>query len=141
VLWDVVEHGRRVSALDLARAMRVLHRIARVMAEFLQEFDMVLTPTLAVPPVTHEHFRMAGMDERAYWRSYLDYMPYTHLFNIAGQPAMSVPLFWSASGLPIGVQFGAQVGDEATLFRLAAQLEAARPWAARQPPHHVSRLS
>jgi amidase len=141
VLWRIIERGRGISSLQVARAMRVLHRISRVMGGFLEQYDVVLTPTLAVPPVTHEHFRMSDLDEAGYWRGYLDYMPFTHLFNIAGQPAMSVPLFWSADGLPIGVQFAAQVGQEALLFRLAGQLEAARPWSNRQPPIHVSRAA
>jgi amidase len=141
VLWQVIERGRRVTALELARAIRVLHRIARVMGNFLQQLDVVLTPTFAVPPVTHTHFDMKRLDEAGYWRGYLDYMPFTHLFNIAGQPAMSVPLAWNDDALPIGVQFAAQFGDEATLFRLAGQLEQARPWAHRMPPVHVSRPS
>ena len=65
--------------------------------------------------------------------SKLAYTPNTQLFNQTGQPAMSVPLFWNAAGLPIGVQIAARFGDEATLFRLAAQLEAARPWAGKKP--------
>jgi amidase len=63
-----------------------------------------------------------------------DYMPFTPLFNATGQPAMSVPLHWNAAGLPIGMQFAARLGDEATLFRLAGQLEQARPWFDRVPP-------
>jgi amidase len=63
----------------------------------------------------------------------LERTPNTQLFNMTGQPAMSVPLYWNAAGLPIGVQFAARFGDEATLIRLASQLEQARPWKDRQP--------
>jgi len=64
----------------------------------------------------------------------LTFIPYTPLFNVTGQPAISLPLHWSAAGLPIGMQFVARMGDEATLFRLASQLEQARPWFDRAPP-------
>ena len=67
-------------------------------------------------------------------RRVFSFIPYTPLANVSGQPAMSVPLLWNAAGLPIGVQLIARLGDEATLFRVAAQLEAARPWFARKPP-------
>ena len=63
-----------------------------------------------------------------------DYIPFTPLFNVTGQPAMSVPLHWNAAGLPIGMQFAARFGDDATLFRLAGQLERARPWFERRAP-------
>jgi amidase len=63
----------------------------------------------------------------------VQFVPYTPVFNVTGQPAMSVPLFWNDGGLPIGVHFAARFGDEATLFRLAGQLEAARPWSSRHP--------
>ncbi|MBT4089758.1 MAG: amidase, partial [Deltaproteobacteria bacterium] len=62
----------------------------------------------------------------------------TYVQNITGQPAMSVPLFWNENNLPIGVQFAGRFGDEATLFRLAAQLEQARPWIGRKPAIHIS---
>jgi amidase/6-aminohexanoate-cyclic-dimer hydrolase len=62
------------------------------------------------------------------------YMPATAMFNMSGQPAMSMPLAWNAAGLPLGMMFAARFGDEATLFRLAAQLEQERPWKHRLPP-------
>ncbi len=64
----------------------------------------------------------------------LSFIPYTPLFNVTGQPAMSLPLHWNQAGLPIGMQFASRWGDEATLFRLAAQLEEAKPWFDRTPP-------
>jgi Asp-tRNA(Asn)/Glu-tRNA(Gln) amidotransferase A subunit family amidase len=72
-------------------------------------------------------------DEEAYTQAVLGSIAFTSLFNAAGNPAMSVPLGWSRGGLPIGVQFVAPFGDEATLFRLGAQLEAEQPWFARRP--------
>jgi amidase len=70
----------------------------------------------------------------------LSFVAFTRTQNLTGQPAMSVPLYWNQDNVPIGVQFAGRFGDEATLFRLAAQLEQARPWADRQPPIHCSKM-
>lgn len=101
------------------------------MAQLLDRYDVVLASTLGSPPVPLGVLRgaapgAAGIVRRAF-------MPNTRIFNLTGQPAMSVPLAWTDDGLPIGVQFVAAMGGEAILFRLAAQLEAAAPWAGRRP--------
>jgi amidase len=66
------------------------------------------------------------------------YVPFTPLFNSTGQPAISLPLHWSADGLPVGVQIAGRFGDETVLFRLASQLEEAHPWAGKRPPVHAA---
>jgi Asp-tRNA(Asn)/Glu-tRNA(Gln) amidotransferase A subunit family amidase len=95
---------------------------------------MLLTPTLAEPPAALGVLDMMSEDLDAYTRRLWRYTPFTYPFNVTGQPAMSVPLFWNEAGLPIGVQFVGRYGDEAGLFRLAGQLEQARPWQDRRPP-------
>ena len=94
----------------------------------------MLTPVLAQPPVPIGTFDVReGEVPSDSWDRISAFAPITPLQNITGQPAMSIPLFWNQDGLPIGSHFVGRFGDEATLFRLAAQLEEARPWANRRP--------
>ena len=79
--------------------------------------------------------RLGAVEEAA--RTVFDFIPYPPLFNITGQPAMSVPLWWNGEGLPVGVQLAGRFGDDATLFRVAGQLERARPWSERRPAVHA----
>ena len=131
--WPLVELGRGASAADYARGVRTIHRVGREVATFLARYDVLLTPTMAVPPLPIGALSLSNPDRRSYVASLLRTTGFTQLFNAAGNPAMSVPLAWSASGLPIGLQFAGRFGDEATLLRLAAQLEDARPWFDRRP--------
>ncbi len=133
--WSTVHQGRGVKAADVYAALGALNQVARAVGRFFEGYDAMLTPTLAVPP-----WRLGVFDANAalsyseFYRNQVALCPFTVLINATGQPAMSVPLYWNAEGLPIGVQLAARWGDEATLFRLAAQLEQSRPWAHRWPP-------
>jgi Asp-tRNA(Asn)/Glu-tRNA(Gln) amidotransferase A subunit family amidase len=132
--WLRVADARTMSAADYARSMWLVHRAGRVVSRFLQEYDAILTPTMCQPPYPLGVLDMSTTDAERYRAALLASIGFTSLFNSSGHPAMTVPLATSSRGLPLGVQFAARFGDEATLFRLAAQLEAARPWAERRPP-------
>ena len=135
-----LESAKKYTACDQARAVRSLHESSRRMAEFQREFDIILSPTLAKPPLEHFGKRLfetaadaTKVDSDVLGRELIAFCPFTQLANCTGQPAMSVPLHWTPDGLPVGVQFMGRFGDEATLFRLAAQLEEARPWKHKRP--------
>ena len=110
------------------------HRLGRQMAAFHADWDVLLTPGLASLPVKLGWIDMMMDDVDEYWRRVFSFSPFTVWFNITGQPAMMLPLGQSASALPVAAQLVGRFGDEATLFRLAAQLEAVRPWFGRKPP-------
>ncbi|MCY1077462.1 amidase [Archangium lansingense] len=150
--WALAQLGNILTAADLQRARNAMHRAGRMMAAFHERYDLFLDATLAYPPIRIGELALKPaelaalsvlrklplkpaflklLDELA--GNSLEKTPNTQLFNQTGQPAMSVPLYWNAAGLPVGVQFAARFGDEATLFRLASQLEQARPWAGRKP--------
>jgi amidase len=134
VTWAMYEMGRQHRAPAYLLAVEELRRIARDIARFFLNYDIWLTPTLTEPPVPLGSFDSTPENPLQGLLRTSSLMPFTPVCNFTGQPGMSVPLFWNADGLPIGTQFVARFGDEATLFRLAAQLEAARPWANRKPP-------
>ena len=134
VTWRMIEIADRSNAADYVQMLNRLHAISRRIQAFFQTYDVLLTPTLAEPPVPLGVLDMMSEDTAAYTARLWRYTPFTYPFNVTGQPAMSVPLAWNDAGLPIGVQFVGRYGDEAGLFRLAGQLEQARPWADRLPP-------
>ncbi len=137
ILWEMIEAGNSISAVDVNVATTRLHAVAAAATSTFDHYDVFLSPTLAQPPLRHEDFPQATT-MRAHYQFYLSWMPFTHIFNVNGSPAMSVPLVWNADGLPIGVQFAAAPAAEGLLFRLASQLEAARPWHGRRPPVSVA---
>ena len=132
--WSIVKNGQNVSGVQALRGMRWLQRLVREVAAFFEEVDVYLTPVTATPPPRIGHIDPLNPDPAELNQRQAESFPYTAPFNMTGQPAMSVPLAWTSGGLPLGMQFAARYGDEATLFRLAAQLEEARPWRQRRPP-------
>jgi len=133
-VWALTGRGRQFSAPEYLAMVQEIQLLSRDVARFFADHDVWLTPTLGEPPVPLGTFRYEGGDPFAVRRRMAAFTPFTYVANVTGQPAMSVPTFWTAGGLPLGTQWLGRFGDEATLFRLAAQLEAARPWANRRPP-------
>lgn len=133
ITWGSYQRGRRIDGSTYVRALKTAHAYGRAMGEFFGRYDVMLSSTLGSPAIPIGHLRGADLDQREYARRLFAFMPNTQIFNITGQPAMTVPLAWSAGGLPIGLQFAARPAEDALLFRLAAQLEQARPWKDRRP--------
>lgn len=132
--WALYEAGQKVTAAQYLNAVTALQQMSRGIAHWMQQYDLWLTPTLGEPPLALGSFEPTPDNPRAGFDRAAEFVPFTPIQNTTGQPAMSVPLYWNSAGLPIGSHFVARFGDEATLFRLAAQLEEAHPWAARRPP-------
>jgi amidase len=123
--------GLELPAHELMAAQGYLQAITRNTLVTLDQYDALLTPTLAAPPVPVGYFD--EVDPADNFERQKRFTPWTALYNVSGQPAVSVPLHWSEAGLPIGVMLAGRVGDEGTLISLSAQLEAARPWRDRHP--------
>lgn len=134
ITWGYAEYARQFSASDYAGAIDVLHRTGRVVGRFFTRYDILLTPTMCTPPHKLGVMSLMRTDTEAFHDVLFGDIAFTSPFNTSGNPAMSVPLHWSPAGLPVGVQFVAPFGDETMLLRLAAQLEAAQPWANKRPP-------
>jgi amidase len=127
------ERGSRATAVELARAMQFVEATTREVVTSLQPFDAMLTPTLALPPQPVEWFNESGDPVEDHHRELL-YTPYTALYNMSGQPAATLPLHWTADGLPVGVMLAGLPGQDGPLFSLCAQVEASAPWHGHRPP-------
>ncbi|KVS34281.1 amidase [Burkholderia cepacia] len=132
----IVREKGGVSGAEYAAAVDWIHALGRTLGQLTQHYDVLLMPTLARVPVAPAALRvdddalpLTALIERSH-----SFSPFTAWFNASGQPAMSVPLWWDANGLPIGSQFAAACGAEEMLFSLAAQLEQASPWSEQIPP-------
>src|SRR5258708_7752423 len=127
-------NGQKAAGMDYGAGQIMAFQISRGLATFFETCDVFLSPTLCSPPLRIGELDTMSQDLSQIAPILRRYMPATSMFNMSGQPAMSVPLAWNAAGLPLGMMFSARFGDEATLFRLAAQLEQARPWKHKLPP-------
>ncbi|HSM94867.1 MAG TPA: amidase family protein [Rhizomicrobium sp.] len=127
------ERGKTIPAVRQIWAQQTLYRIARIMGKFHEQYDLWLTPTLAQPPLRIGTIDIDEQDVEAAFAPIIDYVPFTATQNATGQPAINLPMHWNKANLPIGVQFVARSGDEMTLLKLAAQIEAAQPWFDKYP--------
>jgi amidase len=138
----LMEAANHLSALDLIAMFDTQNRLSRSVGAFFECHDLLVTPTLGQLPAPHGtlDYNDPRHSVRSWISSLFEYGPFTALFNITGQPAISLPLGMSTSGLPIGVQLVAPFGREDVLFRVAGQLEQAMPWKHRRPPHAVGNV-
>ncbi len=133
VTWVIAQAGRSVSVIAYSRAIATMHQVGLAMAKFQQKYDVILSPTLAKPPVALGVLSLSPASITQYTKDVTEFGPHTALYNVTGQPSMSVPLHWSSDGLPIGVMFSGRFGEDGLLLRLASQLEKARPWSGKRP--------
>ncbi len=129
--FGLYQAGKQVTGVQVLGAQAALHSAGRAVAAWHQRFDVWITPTLGLPPIANGSFDLTNTNPLEAFAPMIDYVPFTALQNGTGQPAISLPLHWSAEGLPVGVQFVAGVGEEALLLALAGELEAASPWEPR----------
>jgi amidase/6-aminohexanoate-cyclic-dimer hydrolase len=137
VTWLNARRGWKKSAADYAAALNAMHAAGRQVASFFQGYDVLITPVMPRARIPLGVLSMMSQDERAYHDHLFRTTGFTAVFNGTGNPAMSVPLTWSDGGsgrlMPVSTQFVGRYGDEATLYRLAGQLEQARPWRQHVP--------
>jgi Asp-tRNA(Asn)/Glu-tRNA(Gln) amidotransferase A subunit family amidase len=130
LIW---ENAKSLTGVQYAQAIQAMHTTGRIAAEWMASYDVLLLSTMGSLPIPVGLLKDGVGNIEELTARHANFAPNTQIFNATGQPAMSVPLAMSEEGLPIGIQFAARGGEDALLFRLAGQLEAARSWAARKP--------
>ncbi len=132
--WAAWKGGQRVAGMDAMADAQTLRVLARQALQLYETFDVFLTPTLGAPPPPIGYLSPVLNTPRDIGRRNGEFFSFPGVANMTGQPSISLPLAWSEGGLPIGMMFTARYADEATLFRLAAQLEKEAPWKDKRPP-------
>jgi len=142
VIWRSYNYGKRVTASQLLEALQMNSDISYLVSKFFMDYDLFLTPTIAKEFIRIGELNANDCDISAEeWANMsFRYVPFTNLFNITGQPAISLPLGWTKNNKPIGMQFVAKFSDEKTLLQLAAQLERAKPWKNFVPNVHATNI-
>jgi amidase len=156
--WILAKMGEAQSAAEVAEALWTMQTFSRQWLAWASAFDVLLTPAVGVPPMPIGAYKLSPMQRQGLklltalpagallsqrdkvveaFEPVFEASPYTMVANVTGQPSMSLPLHWTADGLPMGMLFTARTGDESTLFSLAAQLEQAMPWRDRVAPHAI----
>jgi amidase len=157
--WVLAKMGEAQSAADAATALWTMQTFSRQWLKWSADFDVLLTPTVGVPPLPIGAYKLSTMQRQGLklltslpggallsqrskvieaFEPVFESAPFTMIANVTGQPSMSLPLHMTADGLPMGMLFTARIGDEATLFRLAAQIEQAIPWRDRIAPNAIA---
>ncbi len=139
-----IAYAARISGADYLDAVAKVHAYGREMATFMTQWDVVVSPTLSEPPARIGRFAHATEDYEAYRigpDGVFAYSPFCAAFNASGQPAASLPLYWTADGLPVGVHLGAAFGEDEMLISVCRELELARPWFDRRPPTRFEALA
>ncbi len=136
------EHGSRVTASELFEALQTVNGLSRTVGEFFTRWDLLITPTVAVPqlPLGYLNANDRSLDADGWIRHMFDLCSFTPLFNVCGSPAISLPIGWTSEELPIGIQLAAPMCEEARLIRVGSQLEVAMPWRNRRPTVHAGRF-
>ena len=142
VTWGRYQAASDRTGANYLVAVEEIQRFSRKMACWYHDggYDLLLSPTMRIPPTKLGALQWAPENSEKWLELVQSFGTFTRIQNLTGQPAMSVPLFWNQNGVPIGVQFAARFGDEATLLRLAAQLEQERPWTQKKPLIHCSKI-
>jgi amidase len=137
----MIKRAEALSVADILVSFEVMRQARFIVGQFFEKYDVLITPSLSILPQPHGIFttKRDDLEPHEFWENDFRIFQHMGLFNVTGTPSISLPLGHSESGLPIGVQFAAGFGDEATLIRIAGAFESAMPWKDRMPPVHVSR--
>ncbi|MGB3066934.1 MAG: amidase [Ottowia sp.] len=134
VTWEAIRLSQKVTGVDYASQFTRINQEVRRIGRFFQTVDVLLTPTLASPPLPLGALSTQALTLNEFQQAASAFCPFTGAFNATGQPAISLPLHWTAEGLPLGVQLVGRFGEDATLLQLAAEIERAWPWFQRTAP-------